>query len=211
MNPIVERLARFRRRAGLGLGVGLAALVMALVAELAAARGWLGGGLVAQFSTPAALPDDPVLVPPTIETPPAAVVLYSEPLPEDFRPEYDRDAANRAVQPWDDYWRWVQTYYRGNFLAGGWAVEARASFDRVADPTARRELIALLNDLGRLASREWAKDRGRRRITTDDVKAWGRRLDQARRDEDGTGASLVPALHAIRAEAEAKLTPGGGS
>ena len=141
------------------------------------------------------------------DSPRPEVALDTTPRPDDFRPEYDRDAANQRLQSWDDYWGWVKTYYRGNFLAGGWAAEARTCLDKVTTPAARRELTEALNALGKLGSREWAKDATVRKITTDDVRAWGKRLDQARRREDGTGTELLATVRTIRTEAERKCKP----
>lgn len=139
--------------------------------------------------------------------PPAAISLYAEPKPDDFRAAYDGDAANGRVQTWDQYWGWVRTYYRGNFLAGGWAAESRTCLERVTDPAARRDLTVALNDLGRLGAGEWAKDAGVRKISTDDVRAWGKRIDKARRADDGTGAAILATVRTIRAEAERKVGP----
>ena len=81
------------------------------------------------------------------------------PLAADFRPAYDRDAANGRVQTWPVYWSWVQTYYQGNVLSNGWIKETETSLAAVTDPAARAELLKVLNEAGRLTSREWGQGR----------------------------------------------------
>ena len=125
---------------------------------------------------------------------------------EDFRPEYDRDEVNRKVQTWDQYWGWIRDFYDGNLLSSGWKQETRSSIGVVSDPIAHRDLLESMNGLGRDVAREWAKDNGVRRISTDDLRRWGSRLRAARRADDGTGRSLIAIVKMMRSEAARLLS-----
>lgn len=205
MTRLVQRFGRPRRP--LVALAAMATLVAGVSIALALGRPNRGPAVA---PAPPASPRVPAR-PEVAASPPREVPLYVVPAVDDFRPEYDRDAANRAVETWDVYWGWVNTYYRGNLLARGWANESRACLEGVADPAARGALAEALNDLGRLVAREWAKNKAVRRIDTDDVKAWGHRLDRSRRDDGGQGSKLLATIRAIRDEAARKLDPAADS
>jgi hypothetical protein len=123
----------------------------------------------------------------------------------DFRPEYNRDAANQAKQSWDKYWSWIGTYYDGNLLSSGWTKESQDLLKGVKSEPTRDELRASLNHLGRRLAAEWAKDNGVRKIDTSALKDFGERLQKAKERDDGNGQALREAIEAVRADVETKL------
>jgi hypothetical protein len=123
----------------------------------------------------------------------------------DFRPEYERDQANQRVQSWNEYWGWIRSFYGGNFGWEGWVRVSKENLGTVTAADVRKELITLHNDLGRRVAREWAKDNGLRKISTNDLVRWNRAIQKARRSERGSGARLKAALEAIDAEATRQL------
>lgn len=147
----------------------------------------------------------------------SAGVLYS-PREEDFRPRYEEDELNRAAQSWNEYWRWVRTFYGGNILARGCIRECEAiletvkeqgTFEDMAGGTTARaktlnDLILRMNILCRLIAAEWSKDNGVRKIDTADVRRWRSRLRGAAGEISGkdisplTGALIDIETNAIR-------------
>ena len=61
-----------------------------------------------------------------VKIPPSLAKEWYSPREADFRPEYDRDAANQAKESWDEYWSWVKTFYQGAFLSPGWTSQGTA-------------------------------------------------------------------------------------
>lgn len=133
-----------------------------------------------------------------------ATELYS-PKEEDFRAEYERDTANQGRESWRDYWYWVGKFYGGNFGVRGWTAQSKDLLAAVKSDDARDELRATLNDLGRRVAAEWSKDNGIRKIDTGDLQTYGRRLQQAKARDDGSGRALKAALDALRSDIDAKL------
>jgi hypothetical protein len=127
------------------------------------------------------------------------------PDPADFRPIYDRDAANRGKQTWDQYWTWVQSFYRGNYFALGWTGQAQRLERVVKSRPEQRRLRAQLNALGRDICGEWAKDYNIRRVNSADLLGWGRMLEKAKGRDDGRGVELGRAIDSIREEYRRKL------
>jgi hypothetical protein len=112
------------------------------------------------------------------------------PRAEDFRPPYDRDAANRAKQPWEQHWTWVKSFYEGNLFAKGWSDRARWLVEDVRSDVARMRLRTRLNALGREICSEWAKDYDVRKVNSADLLTCGKMLEKAKAGDDGTGAEL---------------------
>jgi hypothetical protein len=138
-------------------------------------------------------------------TPHAVAKEWYSPREADFRPEYDRDAANQAKETWDEYWSWVQTFYQGNFLSSGWTGQGKVTLNGVRSEKARDELRSDLNELGRRVAAEWSKDNAVRKIDTAALRVLGGRITKATQRDDGSGRAIQEELQAIRAEADAKL------
>jgi predicted Zn finger-like uncharacterized protein len=130
---------------------------------------------------------------------------WYSPREADFRPEYNRDAANRELEPWPEYWSWITQFYRGNLLSRGWTAEGRGLIERVRSEQTRGELRAMLNDLGRKVAAEWAKHKSVRKINTGDLLTSGQRLQAAKRRDDGSGRAIREAIAATATEVEDKL------
>jgi hypothetical protein len=131
-------------------------------------------------------------------------VLYT-PAKEDFLPEYTRDRANNKLQTWGEYWRWVQDFYKGNLLADGWTRISERTLAAVKSGEKRRALTDQFNALGKLLSREWAKNGDVRKITTTDLRRWNATMSKALRADDGSGELISKALGQVREEAEKRL------
>jgi hypothetical protein len=127
------------------------------------------------------------------------------PLPADFRPHYQRDAANRSKQTWEQYWGWVKSFYAGNFFTQGWTDRATGLVEHVRPDVERSRLRTKLNTLGREICVEWAKDYDTRTIDSADLLAWGKMMEKARDRDDGTGAEIDRTLDAIRQDHRRKF------
>jgi hypothetical protein len=139
--------------------------------------------------------------------PPERAVGWYTPVSADFRHEYDRDLANHQVQTWDEYWSWVEAFYRGNFFSRGWSDRARALVADVKSGPALSSLTAKLNAWGKAIAREWAKSGAVRKVNTADLRAWGSLLESARRTDDGRGVELGRAMDSIATECRRRLEP----
>ena len=128
------------------------------------------------------------------------------PRAEDFRHHYDRDAANRERQPWEQYWRWVHSFYEGNYFAKGWSDRARWVVEGVRSEIEQKRLRTELNAVGRDICAEWAKEYDDRKVSSADLLAWGKMLEKARADDDGTGAEIHRAIEEIRKDQRRKLS-----
>jgi hypothetical protein len=135
--------------------------------------------------------------------PPGGEAWYT-PTPEDFRPSYDPDTANRKKQTWDQYWSWVKVFYEGKFLFQGWTSRAQWLLDGVKSRPEQQRLRAKLNAIGTNIAREWAKDSDVSKVNTADLRAWGKVMEKARADDDGRGTEIERALEAIRIESSRK-------
>ncbi len=122
--------------------------------------------------------------------PPPPPTWYA-PKESDYRPEYDRDTANKAKQSWDSYWDWVHKFYSGAFLLEGWTDRAKDIIANVKDTTMKTNLQKQLNTLGIDISREWAKDNGIRKIDRDDLTYWGKLLTDAKKKDGGNGVEIM--------------------
>ena len=148
---------------------------------------------------------------------PAMAQDWYRPSPTDFRPAYERDAANRRAESWEGrggYWNWVQVFYAGYskrvfgvtlFHEPGWTARGQALEARLAPGPAREALRAALNQLGRVVAGEWAKDDAHSRIGDGDLSRWGLRLRRAAAADPGDGRAIWPAVRAVQAEANARL------
>jgi hypothetical protein len=126
------------------------------------------------------------------------------PLPEDFRPHYDLDAANQRKQTWEQYWRWVKSFYAGNFFTKGWNDRASWVVEGVRPDFERMRLRTKLNALGREICAEWAKDYDTRTVDSADLLTWGRMMETARDRDDGSGAEIGRTVEAIRSHHQRK-------
>ena len=140
---------------------------------------------------------------PAVTFPPARSVRdahWYEPRPEDFRPYYDRDAANRGRQTWEQYWKWVRSFYAGNFFTRGWNDRASWLVENIRSEAERDRLRTELNAMGREIAADWAKDYDTRTIDSADLLTWGKMMEKARDRDDGMGAEIDRTLEAIRAD-----------
>jgi hypothetical protein len=127
------------------------------------------------------------------------------PREDDFRQEYERDAANRDRQSWSGYWSYIRAFYEGNIVFSGWTKQVQAVIELVQSGKVRSELRAALNDLGKRIAAEWAKDNSIRAIDTAALRAFGARLVHARDAEDGSGTVARAEIEAVRAEVNSRL------
>jgi hypothetical protein len=130
--------------------------------------------------------------------------LYA-PIEAEIRAEYQRDLTNQKLQTWREYWDWVQSFYKGNLLAGGWTKYSQATLAVVKADGDRRMILTKINRLGKVISKEWAKDGRVRRITTMDLRRWNDTISDARRTDDGSGQGIRNAIDTIRDQAEKQL------
>lgn len=128
------------------------------------------------------------------------------PIESDFRAAYQQDKTNEAKQAWSEYWGWVKDFYNGNFLSEGWTSKSTSLLKDMKEPAARNEMRGMLNDLGRRICADWAKDNDVRKISTQDLRAFGKRLLDARMMDDGSGKAIRAEIHVLDAEVKARLT-----
>jgi hypothetical protein len=145
------------------------------------------------------------LVTPSVANEPEADEPWYSPESEHFRPSYDQDAANRAKQSWDQYWKWVKVYYDGNILSQGWTARSKGLAADVKAPSGQRLLRAMLNAVGKEIALEWAKDNDIRKISSADLMTWAKALESAKAKDDGSGGALHRVIEEIRAECRRKL------
>lgn len=134
--------------------------------------------------------------------------LLYKPVEKEFRSVYEKDVRNKQVQRWDEYWDWIKKFYGGTWLTKGWNQQADKLLAAVTNYEAREQVATEINRLGKLVAGEWAKDNNVRKITTGDVRKWGKALNQAREKEKGSGRVLATKLISILMEAETKLRLG---
>jgi hypothetical protein len=117
---------------------------------------------------------------------------------------YNGDRSNQKVQTWGQYRGWVQTFYKGNLMSEGWTKFGQVTVSAVKSAEARRAVIARINELGRVISRDWAKDSSVQKITTADLRRWNDLMTTARQSDDGSGQRIIEALSAVRKMAESR-------
>jgi hypothetical protein len=132
------------------------------------------------------------------------LALYA-PAKDDFRREYHRDLANGKLQTWDQYWAWVQTFYAGNLLSDGWTKRGDQSLAAIKSRKNLQDLVERYNALGKIVSREWAKDYAVRKISTADLRRWHQAMADAVRTDNGSGERIKQALDSIRVQVEKQL------
>ena len=129
------------------------------------------------------------------------VVLYA-PIEAELLAEYDQDVANKKVQTWQQYWEWVQVFYKGNLLSPGWTAFTKVTLDTVKSEQIRPTVLERLNVVGKIIGQEWAKHASARRITTADLRRWNEMIVAARRDDGGNGQHLLSVIDSIRDKVE---------
>ena len=117
-----------------------------------------------------------------------------------FRERYEQDAANRQRQSFEEYSDWVKTFYEGKRFppVPGWR---KREEDLLRHHHANHELRHALHETGRLLASEWAKDNGVRRVSTNDLQAWGKRFESAAKDP----VALRAALDEVQAEVKKRM------
>jgi hypothetical protein len=131
------------------------------------------------------------------------------PSPEDFRPEYNDDTANQQKQTWNQYWGWVKTFYDGRFFCAGWTDRAKGVTSVVTSGPKRRKIIREITIFGKDICKEWAKDPSVGKIGTADLIRWGKVVEKAKAEDDGSGTKLGRAVAAIKAEYQKKRSSHG--
>jgi hypothetical protein len=134
-----------------------------------------------------------------------ATESFYSPGEEDYLTEYRVGPAARNGQTWEQYWGWVQAFYKGNLLSVGWTTHCHATLAVVKSNDQRRDVVRRINELGKIISREWAKDDHTRKIKTTDLIRWNDVMLKARRSDDGRGRDIVKALQTVQGEAEKLL------
>jgi hypothetical protein len=117
---------------------------------------------------------------------------------------YNGDRSNQKVQSWGQYRGWVRTFYKGNLMSEGWTKFGQVTVSAVKSTAARQAVIARINELGRIISRDWAKDSSVRKITTADLRRWNDLMATGRQSDDGSGQRIIEALSAVRRMAESR-------
>jgi hypothetical protein len=130
----------------------------------------------------------------------------------EFRAAYERDQHNAARQSFDEYWRWVTTFFvNGGAGQPGWLEQVELALRGVRDQTTRERLRERLHTLGKTIAADWSKESRYRHIHSTffqgspNLQEWGRQLQRATRDDAGNGAAIERALAAIESEASAAL------
>jgi hypothetical protein len=131
---------------------------------------------------------------------------------EEFRLSHEADVRNAAVQPFEEYWRWVKAFLvTGGAGQRGWLTQGDDVLRGVRDTAAAERLRDRLHLLGRAIAAEWAKDGRRRRIHSSPLQGtpnlydWGRRLQRAAAEHAGDGTAIDRALDAIEQDLRAAL------
>lgn len=134
--------------------------------------------------------------------------LLYKPVEREFRSVYEKDGRNKQVQRWDEYWNWIKKFYGGTWLTKGWDHQANKLLAAVTDYDVREQVATEINRLGKLVAGEWAKDNNVRKITTRDVRRWGKEFNRALENEKGSGRVLTTLMISILREVETRLELG---
>lgn len=113
-----------------------------------------------------------------------------------FKAAWEKDAANRAKQPWPEYQKWVRTFYEGKSFppVPGWSKREKDIL--AALPVGERPRAEpLLQDLAKRLAAEWAKDNSVRKVSTSDLQSWGGDLEKAAK-----GGSALAAIERVAGE-----------
>jgi len=125
---------------------------------------------------------------------------------DDFRKAYDNDLENQKIQTWEEYWAWVQQFYSGTLVLNGWLGSTKQCVAVVTIPDRRRELAKMMNEVGLVVCREWAKDKTVGKITTNDLAVWGASLQTASELDSGDGTALLRAVELVLRDARQKCS-----
>lgn len=120
---------------------------------------------------------------------------------------YTKDSLNKKIQTLDTYLDWVDSFYEGSFLFDGWTERTASLLKKVAGGENKAALRKELNSLGKIIGGEWARDNSIRKIDTDDIKIWGKKLIAARDVDNGDGSKILEMLSQIKLEIGVKLGP----
>lgn len=107
---------------------------------------------------------------------------------------------NNQTQTDQEYQKWLHTFYKGSFFVKGWDSIKHEIHSKVGHQ--QHEITQLLDELGDLIGREWAKDNHIRKIDTDDLKQWGDHLRQVGKH---SVEDITSAIHTIKDEAYRRL------
>ena len=108
---------------------------------------------------------------------------------------------SNQMQNEQEYQKWLRTFYQGSFFVKGWNSIKHELHSKVGSQQ-HEEISQLLDELGELIGREWAKDNHIRKIHTNDLKQWGDHLRQAGKLST---EEMTAAIYAIREEACRRL------
>ncbi|ELR66559.1 hypothetical protein C942_04257 [Photobacterium marinum] len=107
---------------------------------------------------------------------------------------------NIQTQSEQEYQKWLRAFYKGSFFVKGWDSIKRELHSKVGSQC--DEIGQLLDELGDLIGREWAKDNHIRKIDTDDLKQWG---DHLRHAGKKSADDVTAAIHTIKEQAFQRL------
>lgn len=118
-----------------------------------------------------------------------------------FQAAYDAAPTNHKHQSFEEYFRWLQAFYAGNFAEAGWNRRCAAKLDKLEfDSTTGAKLTSKMTELGNVLAAEWAKDRRVGKIKNADLMTYGKRIEKIQSATD-----LLQELDAILAEAKASI------
>ena len=150
------------------------------------------------------------LVSPSVRIEPELEEPWYSPEPEHFRPHYELDVNNRQKQSWEQYWSWVRTFYEGNLMTHGWIGRSKGLIAEIRLSADQNKLRSLLNAAGKEIALEWSKDDRVRKVGTTDLLTWGKTLEKAKAQDDGSGQVLRRVIEQIRQEYRRKQIIGRG-
>ena len=104
------------------------------------------------------------------------------------------------MQDEKEHEKWLKIFFEGNFLIPGWNDRKKEILSAVIRKKADAE--RLLDQLGELIGREWARDNSVRRISTEDVRRWGQDIVRAKRLSE---EEILEKLGVIRNEVLGRL------
>ena len=116
--------------------------------------------------------------PPTAK--PSPVAQDYRPHRPEFRALYEQDAVNQGLQTFDEYFRWVDTFFVGNLLEVGWNRRSNALKERlcVLEADDAEQICSNMLVLGKLLASEWAKCNPDRKIKNSHLMQYGKRIQE---------------------------------
>lgn len=130
---------------------------------------------------------------------------WYEPQEDHFKSAYQGDAANLGKQSWNEYFGWVKSFYRGNFLDSGWTKRCKDLVGSVEKSERQIAIRRKLNALGRFIAAEWAKANNERKIDNSKLLSWGSRLIEAKKKDKGEGEMILKEIELIAREAGVEI------